>query len=116
MFVVLSGRVRVQIEPSGQEVAVIEAGGFFGEMSMLTGDPRTATVRAIDDVRVLEIPAERFRDVALERSGLVEHVSTVVAKRRTELDSVRSAAAAASFAAAAPRSLLSRIQSFLRLP
>jgi small-conductance mechanosensitive channel/CRP-like cAMP-binding protein len=116
MFVVQSGRVRVQIEPSGQEVAVIEAGGFFGEMSMLTGDPRTATVRAIDDVRVLEIPAERFRDVALERSGLVEHVSTVVAKRRTELDSVRSAAAAASFAAAAPRSLLSRIQSFLRLP
>ena len=67
MFVVLSGRVRVVLEPSGQEVAVIEAGGFFGEMSMLTGDPRTATVRAIDDVQALEIPAERFREVALAR-------------------------------------------------
>ena len=43
---------------------------------MLTGDPRTATVRAIDDVRALEIPAERFREVALERPGLVEHIST----------------------------------------
>ena len=48
MFVVLSGRVRVVLEPSGQEVAVIEPGGFFGEMSMLTGDPRTATVRAVE--------------------------------------------------------------------
>jgi small-conductance mechanosensitive channel/CRP-like cAMP-binding protein len=115
MFVVLSGRVRVLIEPSGQEVAVIEPGGFFGEMSMLTGDPRTATVRAATDVRVLEMPAERFREVALDRPGLVEHISSVVTKRRSELDNARSAAAAAAVAAA-PRSLLSRIQSFLRLP
>ena len=50
MFVVLSGSARVSLEPSGQEVAVIPAGGFFGEMSMLTGDRRTATVRAMDDV------------------------------------------------------------------
>ena len=49
MFVVLDGRVRVTIEPSGQEVAVISRGGFFGEMSMLTGDPRTATVSSLDD-------------------------------------------------------------------
>ena len=70
MFVILSGRVRVVIEPSGQEVAVIEPGGFFGEMSMLTGDPRTATVRAASDVHALEIPAERFRDTALARPGL----------------------------------------------
>ena len=116
MFVVLGGRVRVVIEPSQQEVAVIESGGFFGEMSMLTGDPRTATVRAVDDARVLEIPAERFREIAMARAGLIEHISTVVAKRRTELDTARSAAAAASSAAVMPRSLLSRIQSFLRLP
>ena len=49
MFVVLDGRVRVTLEPSGQEVAVISRGAFFGEMSMLTGDPRTATVSALDD-------------------------------------------------------------------
>ena len=95
MFVVLSGRVRVVLEPSGQEVAVIEPGGFFGEMSMLTGDPRTATVRAIDDVRALEIPAERFRDARASSSpDLVEHISTVVAARRAELDDARAAAAA----------------------
>ncbi len=75
MFVVLDGRVRVTLEPSGQEVAVTSRGGFFGEMSMLTGDPRTATVSALDDALLLEITAERFRELAVMRHGLVEHVS-----------------------------------------
>ena len=116
MYVVLSGRARVVLEPSGQEVAVIEPGGIFGEMSMLTGEPRTATVRAIDDVRGLEITAERFRQIALEHPGLVEHVSTVVAARRVGLDHARAAAAATTAVAVAPRTLFSRIQQFLRLP
>jgi small-conductance mechanosensitive channel/CRP-like cAMP-binding protein len=116
MYVVLSGRVRVVLEPSDHEVAVIEPGGFFGEMSMLTGEPRTATVRALGDVRLLEIPAERFREVALERPGLIEHVSGVVAARRTGLDQARAAAASAPAAIAARSGLFSRIQKFLRLP
>jgi small-conductance mechanosensitive channel/CRP-like cAMP-binding protein len=116
MFVVLQGEVRVVLEPAGQEVARIGPGGFFGEMSMLTGEPRTATVRAIHDVRVLEIPAERFREVALERAGLVEHISSVVTARRAGLDEARAAATASPAVATVPRSLFSRIQSFLRLP
>jgi small-conductance mechanosensitive channel/CRP-like cAMP-binding protein len=116
LYIVLSGRVRVVLEPSGQEVAVTEAGGFFGEMSMLTGEPRTATVRAIGDVRVLEITADRFREVALERPGLVEHVSSVVAERREELADARATAAAATGVAVSRRTLFGRIQHFLRLP
>jgi CRP-like cAMP-binding protein len=116
MFVVVSGRVRIVLEPSGQEVAVTGPGGFFGEMSMLTGDPRTATVRALDDVHLLEIPAERFREIAIERPGLVEHISTVVEARRAGLDQARAAAAASPAVVTAPRTLLKRIQGFLRLP
>jgi small-conductance mechanosensitive channel/CRP-like cAMP-binding protein len=116
MYVLLSGRAVVVIEPAGQVVARLEPGGFFGEMSMLTGDPRTATVRATDDVRVLEISAERFREVALERPGLIEHISTVVSARRLELDEARAAAAATTAVATAPRTLFGRIQKFLRLP
>ena len=94
MFVVLDGRVRVTLEPSGQEVAVTSRGGFFGEMSMLTGDPRTATVSALDDALLLEITAERFRELAVMRAGLVEHVSEVVSARRAGLASARAAAEA----------------------
>ena len=82
---------------------------------MLTGDPRTATVRAIGDVRALEIPAEQFRAVALARPGLVEHISRVVSTRRTELDEAR-AMAAKPVSAPARETLFARIQRFLRLP
>jgi CRP-like cAMP-binding protein len=116
MYVVLSGRVRVVLEPSNQEVAIIEPGGFFGEMSMLTGDARTATVRAIDDVRVLEIQAEQFREIALEQPSIVEHMSTLIAARRIGLDEARATAANSSITTTAPRTLLGRIQKFLRLP
>jgi small-conductance mechanosensitive channel/CRP-like cAMP-binding protein len=115
MFVVLSGRVRVSLEPSGQEVAVTSAGGIFGEMSMLTGDPRTATVTAIEDATLLEITAERFRDLAVRRPGLVEHVSEVVTARRAGLAQAQAAADEARASAPAPQSLLSRIKAFLDL-
>ena len=112
MFVVLRGRVRVTLEPSGQEVAVIETGGCFGEMSLLTGDPRTATVRAIDDTQVLEIRAREFRDLVLTDPGLLTHVSHLVSERRTGLDEARATAAAAN--SEKPReTLLGRIQRFL---
>jgi small-conductance mechanosensitive channel/CRP-like cAMP-binding protein len=117
MFVVLAGRVRVTLDPSNQEVAVIGAGGFFGEMSMLTGDPRTATVRALDDAHLLQIEAADIRQLAIANPGLIEQVSRVVAERRIGLAEAHStAAASAATAAQSPTSLMSRIQRFLRLP
>jgi CRP-like cAMP-binding protein len=114
MFVVLSGRVRVEIEPSGHEVAVIAAGGFFGEMSMLTGDSRTATVKAIDDVTVLEISAGDFRELAAIHPSLLDHVSTIVASRRTGLEDARATAAVAA-APEARQTFLARMKKFLHL-
>src|SRR5829696_7756395 len=61
MFVVLSGAVKVVVDPGRVQVARIERGGYFGEMSLLTGDPRTATVLAAGDTVVVEIGAELFR-------------------------------------------------------
>jgi len=115
MFVLLEGRVRVTLEPSGQEVAVTTAGGFFGEMSMLTGDPRTATVTALDDAGLLEITADRFRELAVKRASLVEQVSAVVSARRQGLIEAKAAADEARAGEPAPHSLLSRIKAFLKL-
>jgi small-conductance mechanosensitive channel/CRP-like cAMP-binding protein len=116
MFVVLKGAVRVVLEPSGQEVASIAAGGFFGEMSMLTGEPRSATVRAVSDVQALEIAADDMRRLAQATPGLIEHISKVVAARRVGLAQAEATAAAAAAAQShAPQSLLARIQAYLRL-
>ena len=51
LFVVHRGEVVVRLEPDGREVARTHVGGVFGEMSLLTGDPRTATVAAARDSR-----------------------------------------------------------------
>lgn len=115
MFVVLQGRVRITLEPSGQEVAVTPAGGFFGEMSMLTGDPRTASVSAVEDSVLVEIRAADFRQLAVRRPALVEQVSAVVSARRQGLVQAQAAADGARTPAAAPQSLLSRIKAFLRV-
>ena len=113
MFVVLKGRVRVVLEPSGQEVAMIPAGGFFGEMSMLTGDPRTATVKAVDDVTVLEISAAQFRGLAMANPALLDHVSSIVGSRRTGLEEAR--ASAVVMAPEAKQTFLARMRRFLTL-
>ena len=115
MFVVLKGRVRVVLEPSGQEVAIIPAGGFFGEMSMLTGDPRTATVRAVDDATVLEISAAQFRELAVANPALLDHVSSIVGSRRTALEEARASVLAVA-APEAKQTFLARMRRFLTLP
>lgn len=114
MFVLLSGSARVLLEPSGREVAVIPAGGFFGEMSMLTGDRRTATVRAVDDTRALEISAADFRELAVANPMLLDHISGVVSARRTGLDEAR-ASAAAAVAPETKQTFLARMRKYLHV-
>jgi CRP-like cAMP-binding protein len=115
MFVVLKGRVRVLLEPSGQEVAIIPAGGFFGEMSMLTGEPRTASVRAIEDVTVLEISAADFRQIVVAQPAVLDQVSTIIGSRRTGLEEAKASAAAVT-APEAKQTFLARMRKFLTLP
>lgn len=115
MFVLLSGHARVMLEPSGQEVAVIPPGGFFGEMTMLTGDRRRATVQAADDAVVLEITAKAFRALALANPGLLDHISAVMSQRRTELDDAKAAATIVA-TPDAKQNFLARMRRFLTLP
>jgi small-conductance mechanosensitive channel/CRP-like cAMP-binding protein len=112
-FVVLEGTVRVTIGPERREVSRITAGGYFGEMSLLTGDPRSATVSAASDCRVAEITAEDFRRVVLDNPEVLDVISTEVARRRAELAIARSAAARSAIAPEPAASLLSRVRRFL---
>jgi small-conductance mechanosensitive channel/CRP-like cAMP-binding protein len=112
MFVVISGQVDIVLEPDRRRVATLEAGGYFGEMSLLTGDARTATVIAVGDTNVLEIDADVFRRIGHADPQAIEQIGEAAATRRAELDQARSAARA-PVAAEAPATLVGRMKRFL---
>ncbi len=113
MFVVLDGSVAITVGPDRREVAVTEAGGYFGEMSLLTGEQRTATVTAREDTTVLEIPSDAFGTYVRSNPALLEGIAEAATQRRRELDAVRQAPGAA--AAPATASLLDRMKKFFRI-
>lgn len=115
MFIVQSGEVAVTLE-GGREVARISDGGVFGEMSLLTGEPRTATVSAVGDAVLLEIDVDAFRRVVLANPAVVEAISLIVVTRRAGLDRARALAEEEQAALRVQsQSLLDRIRHFLRL-
>jgi hypothetical protein len=66
LFVVMSGRVVISRRIEGDEEFVLGflgPGGFFGEMALLTGESRAATVTTITETDVLEITKEQFEEV-----------------------------------------------------
>jgi CRP-like cAMP-binding protein len=95
-------------------VATIDEGGYFGEMSLLTGDVRSATVIAQGDAVVLEIAADLFRKMAVEAPHAIERIGVEAITRRSELNQTRNAARDVAVADA-PAGLLSRMKRFLRL-
>jgi len=60
----------------------IAAGGFFGEMSLLAGEPRTATVRAATDLAVLVVGREAFREIISADPALLGPLSEIAAQRQ----------------------------------
>lgn len=114
MFVVGTGRAVVTLEPQRQEVAVIEPGGYFGEMSLLTGEPRTSSVVARGETRVIEIDAELFRRLGTTNPEAIERIGVAASTRRAELEHIRSASQEAAVAVA-PATLVARMKKFLGL-
>jgi small-conductance mechanosensitive channel/CRP-like cAMP-binding protein len=113
MFVVCSGAVRVVLEPQRTEVARIERGGYFGEMSLLTGEPRSATVVAAGDASVVEIGVTLFRRLGAADPHAIEQIGVAAMARRADLDRVRTAAAGT--VAVETHTLLTRMKKFLGL-
>jgi small-conductance mechanosensitive channel/CRP-like cAMP-binding protein len=115
MFVILRGEAAVTLAGTDGEVARLRGGDVFGEMSLLTGEARTATVTAAIDCDVLEIDAEGFRTVVMTNPSVLEHVTSVTAARRVGLDRHREIHAAAVSTTEARQTLLTRVRQFLRL-
>jgi small-conductance mechanosensitive channel/CRP-like cAMP-binding protein len=114
MFIVCAGTVAVVLEPGHREVARIAKGGYFGEMSLLSGEPRSATVVARGDASVLELDAELFRKLGAADPQAIENIGLAAVARRVELDQVRDSAASTA-TVEAPATFLSRMRKFLHL-
>jgi len=84
MYIIIEGIVDVFLVNENKEskVARLGPGQVFGEMSLLTGEPRSATVRTISDVRVLEIKKENLETILKNRPSLAQILSDIVVERK----------------------------------
>ena len=76
LFVLAEGLLTVQVD--GREVAMIQPGKVFGEMSLLTGDPRRATVTAKTEAVVLEIDAAEITQVMEQRPSIADELARIM--------------------------------------
>ena len=84
-----TAEIRVKVEGADQTVATIRAPDFVGEMGLMTGEPRTATVVAQTDVECYRLDKGTFNRVLKERPGSAAEMSTLLAQRRVELQAVK---------------------------
>jgi len=84
MFVIESGQVAVKV--GSETVTDLFAGDFLGEMSLLTGAPRNATVTAVEPVAAYEIRKHVLAPVLAGSPTLVERLAETMEKRQIELD------------------------------
>ncbi|MGZ6144257.1 MAG: cyclic nucleotide-binding domain-containing protein [Myxococcales bacterium] len=91
LYLVARGEVavRVRVEGGEKEVAKLGRGALFGEMSVLTGDPRTATVVSLGDSAMVAVDRDAFERILSAEPELAQRLADVIARRRLALDAAR---------------------------
>ena len=86
-FVIDRGEVEVTKEIGGKRrtLARLMEGQFFGEMALLTGEPRSATVVALTDVDVFTIDKAGFNNVLVKNPAIAVDISTILSERQEAL-------------------------------
>jgi len=92
LFIIDKGEVVVELprERRSVPVARLGAGKFFGEMGLMTGEPRSATVRAETECELLVISHEAFHAALAANAGIIERISELLVARQAELEEVAS--------------------------
>jgi CRP-like cAMP-binding protein len=87
MFVIFRGSVKVQVKEGDVQktIAILQEGDFFGEMGLFTGEPRTASVVASEETKVLQIRKDAIKPLLDANPQLVEAFSKVIAERKIAL-------------------------------
>jgi potassium-dependent mechanosensitive channel len=88
-YIILSGAVEVFSEKNHQAIATLREGEFFGEISLLTGTPRTATVRALVVNTVLfVVERQQLQKLLSEHKELGEQIAVKLSERQQVLISL----------------------------
>jgi len=117
MHLILRGEVEVWVEREGvrKSLAVLGAGDCIGEMSLLTGEPRSATVIARDEVTVIEITKADFAVLVEAQPDLLSRVSEVLAQRALALKKLASGTTPTAGIEATRGTMLNKLRTFFQL-
>ncbi len=66
------------------KVAELSSGSIIGEMALLTGEKRGATIRSLTDVTIFEITKDAFKSIIQKRPEAVKSISELLAQRSLE--------------------------------
>ena len=97
MFLIAAGRAAVSVHgatggaAASRKLAVLEPGAAFGEISLLTGEPRLATVRALTEVTLVEIDKATLAPLLRDNPSLVEKLDRIILDRRRNTATQRAA-------------------------
>jgi CRP/FNR family cyclic AMP-dependent transcriptional regulator len=77
---------KAQVTRNGTEIGVVGPGSFFGEMSLLDGKPRTATVTTLEPTHVLVMTAAAFNSVVATMPSVDRKMLMVLTDRLREIE------------------------------
>jgi CRP-like cAMP-binding protein len=92
MYVIRAGKVRVVKESNGRRrvVTTLGPGDFFGEMAVVTGGPRSATVEVLEEAELLKVPTEKLQEMVLGAGEvairLIRHLAERLEKANRFID------------------------------
>ena len=118
MFIVEKGRLAVEVPREGgavAEVASLGHGDCFGEMGLLTGEVRSATVRAKTLCDLVVIGHDDFHDVLAAHPEVVDRMGGMLASRQAGLEAAATSKEAAPATAERQQRLISKIRDFFKL-
>jgi len=110
LFINLCGNLEVSVD--GQTVGSLSGGDFFGEMSLLTGEKRRATVAAVDEVWLVEISKGAIAPIIRSHPSVLEGLSSALGDRLQKILTVQQVRKVADEAASLHDALLRKLMRF----
>jgi CRP-like cAMP-binding protein/small-conductance mechanosensitive channel len=91
LYILFRGEADVYLETPGggrRFIRTLGQGNFFGEMGLMTGAPRSASVVAKTDVECYRLDKDAFEEILRARPAIAEEISHILVARKNELDAM----------------------------